>query len=192
VRLPPHYQRILDGSRALDFSMNSDVPTGSLLRSLVASKPAGRVLELGTGCGLGTCWILDGLSPDGSVVSVDTDPQAQAVARRELSGDPRVQFVLADGGEYLTAIGTDFDLIYADAWPGKYSHLERALSLVAPGSMYLIDDMLPQPNWPADHPPTVAELIDRLQRLEDFTVSFLSWSTGIVLCVRTGSSRRTS
>jgi predicted O-methyltransferase YrrM len=184
VRLPLQYERILTASSDLGFVMNSDVLTGSLLRSLVASRPGGRVLELGTGCGLGTCWILDGLSPDACVVSIDTDAAAQAVARRELGDDRRVEFVLGDGGEYLNATNATFDVIYADAWPGKYSHLDRALSLVAPGGIYLIDDMLPQPNWPADHPSKVAALLERLERLEGFAVTFMSWSTGLVLCVR--------
>jgi predicted O-methyltransferase YrrM len=37
-------------------------------------------------------------------------------------------------------------LIFADAWPGKYSDLEKALKLVKPGGFYIIDDMLTQPN----------------------------------------------
>ena len=39
-----------------------------------------------------------------------------------------------------------FDLIYADAWPGKFTHLDRALSLLTRGGIYFIDDLLPQPS----------------------------------------------
>jgi len=39
---------------ALGFTLSSDLLTGSLLRTLVASKPAGEILELGTGVGMGT------------------------------------------------------------------------------------------------------------------------------------------
>ena len=81
--------------------MNSDVLTGTLLRSLAASKPGGRILELGTGCGLSACWLLDGMTADGSLVSVDTDASFQAIARGdELGTDLRLTLVLRDGGEY--------------------------------------------------------------------------------------------
>ena len=58
-----------------------------------------------------------------------------------------------------------FDLIYADAWPGKFTHLDLALSLLTPGGIYFIDDLLPQTSWPEGHaakvPPLIAYLSDR-------------------------------
>jgi predicted O-methyltransferase YrrM len=168
--------------------MNSDVLTGSLLRTLVASKPAGSFLELGTGCGLGTSWLLDGMDFDSSLISVDNDPQAQGIAREELGADPRLQLVPEDGSLFLARTHQVFDLIYADAWPGKYSDLERALALVRVGGIYLVDDMLPQPNWPDGHGTTAAALIARLTALESFHVTSLDCSTGLIICVRTTSS----
>jgi predicted O-methyltransferase YrrM len=67
--------------------------------------------------------------------------------------------VLGDGGEFLENCEGRFDLIYADAWPGKYTHLRDALDLLNPGGLYVVDDMLPQPNWPTDHSPKVASLL---------------------------------
>ena len=46
---------------ALGFPMASDAKTGSLLRTLAASKPAGTFLELGTGTGMATAWMLEGM-----------------------------------------------------------------------------------------------------------------------------------
>jgi predicted O-methyltransferase YrrM len=77
VRLPSQYERILAQSHQIGFNMNSDVLTGSLLRTLAASKPAGSFLELGTGCGLGTCWLLDGMDDRSSLISVDTGSHHQ-------------------------------------------------------------------------------------------------------------------
>ena len=57
-----------------------------------------------------------------------------------------------DGAEFLQqSASRQFDLIYADAWPGKFSHLSDALSLLRGGGVYVIDDLLPQPNWPDGH-----------------------------------------
>jgi predicted O-methyltransferase YrrM len=81
IARPAAHARIVERSQAIGFSMHSDILTGSLLRTLVASKPAGRVLELGTGCGLGASWLLDGMDAASTLTSVDTDPAAQAIAR---------------------------------------------------------------------------------------------------------------
>ncbi|HEY2720855.1 MAG TPA: hypothetical protein VGI82_03980 [Chitinophagaceae bacterium] len=46
-------------TKSLGSTMASDVLTCSLLRTLAASKPSGKFLELGTGTGLATSWILE-------------------------------------------------------------------------------------------------------------------------------------
>ena len=52
------------------------------------------------------------------------------------------------------------------------------------GGIYIIDDMLPQPNWPPDHAPNVTALLERLDRQPGFDVVKLAWSTGVVLCAK--------
>lgn len=184
IPLPPRYEQILARSREIGFSMNSDVLTGALLRTLAASKPGAAVLELGTGCGLGTSWILDGMDPASSLISVDTDAKVQSIAADVLGDDGRLSLVLQDGGAFLESSPRRFDLIYADAWPGKYSHLDEALRLLNRGGIYVGDDMLPQPNWPEGHDAKAASLIGRFEQLTGFAVTKLSWSTGLVLAVR--------
>ena len=62
---PPAVLRQLEReSEAIGFRLASEARTGTLLRTLAASKPAGALLELGTGTGVGTAWLLDGMSPD--------------------------------------------------------------------------------------------------------------------------------
>jgi predicted O-methyltransferase YrrM len=119
------------------------------------------------------------------LVSVDNDDRVQRVARAELGADPRVTFHLEDGGAFLGHCRDSFDLIFADAWTGKFSHLSEALDRVAAGGIYVIDDLLPQPNWPPDHESNVAALVERLCELEEFEWSWLEWSTGVGLVVRT-------
>jgi predicted O-methyltransferase YrrM len=76
-----------------------------------------------------------------------------------------------------------FDLIFADAWPGKFSHLDEALSLLASGAFYVIDDLLPQPNWPEGHAPKVPKLIKTLEERKELHITKLDWSTGILIAV---------
>jgi predicted O-methyltransferase YrrM len=152
VHVPASLTRITAEGEALGFRMASEPRTGVLLQVLAASKPGGRLLELGTGTGVGTAWLLGGMDGAARLDTIDNDEAVQAVARRNLGADRRVRFHLADGEAWLASYaGEPFDLIFADAWPGKFSGLARALDLLAAGGLYVIDDLLPQPNWPADH-----------------------------------------
>jgi predicted O-methyltransferase YrrM len=165
--------------------MISEPKVGSLRAVLAASKPGGRLLELGTGTGHGTAWILSGMDAAATLDTVDTDEAVVAVARRHLAHDRRVTFHVTDGAAFLTRGSLrPFDVIYADAWPGKFSHLDEALSLLRPGGVYVIDDLLPQPNWPDGHAVKVPVLIDAIERRGEFSTVRLAWASGLMLVVR--------
>ena len=184
---PSALEPILSDTRDLAFTMASESRTGAFVRALAASKPGGRFLELGTGTGVGTCWLLDGMDAASRLESVDSDERVLAIARRHLGSDPRVTFHHQDGAEFLgRAAANQFDFIYADAWPGKFSDLDLALALLRVGGIYFVDDLLPQPNWPEGHAPKVPALIQDLERRREFTVVKLAWATGLMLVVRTG------
>lgn len=101
--------------------------TGSLLRTLAASKPSGKFLEIGTGTGIGTAWLLAGMDQESSLISVENDKKFIDVAQRFLSADPRVTFRSEDAGNLIEALPPrSFDLIFADTWAGKYTHLNEA------------------------------------------------------------------
>ncbi|MFD5143663.1 O-methyltransferase [Streptomyces sp. NPDC058401] len=170
------------------FTLSCEDRTGSLLAALAATRPGGRILELGTGAGEGAAWLLSGMDPASRLTTVELDDGLQAIAREELGADPRVTFVAGDGGAWLEEFdGAPFDLVFADTWPGKFTHLDRALELVAPGGTYLIDDLLPQPGWPQDHATSVARLLTDLDARKDFRCTRLSWSSGLLLAVRTAA-----
>ena len=182
---PAVLEAILQDSRAIGFGMASEAKTGSLLRALAASKPAGRILELGTGTGVGTAWLLAGMDADSRLDSVDNDPAAQAIAKRHLGHDPRVTFHLADGAEFLSrSPSLAFDLVYADTWAGKFSDLDVALGLVRVGGFYVVDDLLPQPNWPEGHALKIPPLIDELESRSEFAAVKLAWASGLLVLVR--------
>jgi predicted O-methyltransferase YrrM len=189
VRVPTALDVIGRDTAAVGFALASEPKTGALLRVLAAMKPGGRFLELGTGTGVGTAWLLAGMDPSSSLLTVDSDHKVIDVARRHLGGDPRVTFRIGDGGEILEQLAVSseqpFDLIYADAWPGKYTHLDRTLSLLAVGGIYFIDDLLPQANWPEGHAARVPPLIADLESRRDFVSVKLAWASGLMMLVRT-------
>ena len=192
IQLPERIPEIEIATREAGFNRASDPRTGCLLRFLSATKPSGRILELGTGTGLGTCWILDGMDADSRLDTVDNDPDVIEIARRHLTQDPRVSFHLKDGADFLRqAHDKRYDLIFADAWPGKFWDLEEALDLLRDGGIYVIDDMLPQPNWDQDHPAKADRLIRVFEDRKDLHMTKLNWSTGIILATKCGRGRGT-
>jgi predicted O-methyltransferase YrrM len=177
---------LLREAERLKFRLSCEPLTGSLLRTLAASKPGGLLLELGTGVGVGTAWMLAGMSPDARLITVDNEG-IQEVARRHLGGDSRVTFQTEDAGPLLQRLTPgSFDLIFADAWPGKFICLDEALRLLKRGGLYVIDDLLPQPTWPEDHAPKVERLLAELQGRDDLVMTRLDWSSGIVVATRRG------
>lgn len=187
VRLPPAATAIYSESRARNFAMVSEPLTGALLRTLAAAKPGGKFLELGTGTGAGTAWMLDGMDASSSLVTVETDSELLSVAKTHLGADFRVTFIHSDAAEFLQrAQGKQFDLIFADTWGGKYDRLDFALRLLPHGGVYVIDDMSPQPNWPPGHDEKVAALLARLEEDADLHITKLSWASGIVIAVKVG------
>jgi predicted O-methyltransferase YrrM len=77
-----------------------------------------------------------------------------------------------------------FDLILADTWPGKFSHLDETLRLLRPGGLYAIDDLLPQPNWPEGHAGKVERLLAEMHRRSELVLTRLDWATSIVVATR--------
>lgn len=185
IKLPETYESILSQSRAIGFGMPSDLETGSLLRTLAASKPGGLFLDIGTGTGLSLSWMADGADHDAKILSIDNNEQYQQIAQSVFAGQNRIQIICADGVEWLNNYnGPPFDLIFADAWPGKFESLDKALSLINAGGFYLVDDLAPQPNWPQGHQPNVDRLIHILQSRTDFVMTPLNWSTCLCLLTK--------
>ena len=98
ARIPDEYQKIKEAGVELQFNMASDLYTGSLLKTLAASKPSGRFLELGTGTGLATSWILAGLNKKSSFITIENNAFLIDVAKKYIN-DNRVEFILADAYE---------------------------------------------------------------------------------------------
>jgi predicted O-methyltransferase YrrM len=187
LRTPSQLPILIEKTTALQFPMASEPLTGAFLRCLAASKPGGRFLELGTGTGIATAWLLEGMDSNSSIISIDNDALAQGVARECLGDDRRLTLEVADGIEFLKAQPEkSFDMVFADAMPGKYEGLEDALAVVKEGGFYVIDDMLPQANWPEGHAAKVPVLLEKLGGNREFEVVPLAWASGVVLTVRRG------
>lgn len=183
--IPKIHTEIARKSKEIGFTMPSDMYIGTLLKTLISSKPGAHILELGTGIGLSLSWMIDGMDENSSLITVDNDPELIAIATEYFGDDQRVEITCDDGSEWIKNYkGSKFDLIFADAWPGKYSEIDEVLELLKVGGLYVIDDMAVQPNWPDGHDKNVERLVAYLEHRADINLTKMNWSTGLILAVK--------
>jgi predicted O-methyltransferase YrrM len=108
-----------------------------LLATLVASKPGGRIAEIGTSYGEGAKAILAALPPGTSFVTVELDPERAAQARDALAGS-EAQVLEGDWRDHLPRLGP-FDVLFADGGTGY----DEAADLLGPGGLLVKDDLTP-------------------------------------------------
>jgi len=168
-----------------DFTMSCDNETAALLRTLAASKRNSRFLELGTGAGYSTSWILEGMDQKSKLITVELDEALHYIAKKYLSDDPRVEFVTDDGKDFIKSMsGQRFDFIFADTWPGKLNTLDETLQLLNKGGFYIVDDLLPQEDWPIEHGEKIKDFIAYLDTRTELSITRLNWSTGIIIATK--------
>lgn len=181
-------ERLRHRAAAAGFTRSSAAEDGRLLAALAAAKPGGAILELGTGAGVGTASLLSGMNSAARLVTVELSQTLSDMAREEIA-DPRVEWVIADGGDWLTDAVTRedrYDLVFADTWPGKFTHVDEALSLVAPGGFYVVDDLLPLPEWTKAHGADVDALTGRLASMPGWHGFRMDLGSGVMVCTRAG------
>ena len=186
---PAVLKNIEEATKSIGFTMGSDQQTGSLLRTLAASKPSGSFLELGTGTGLSAAWLLDGMDAQSRLTTVDKNENHTAIARRFLGHDSRITFVAMDGIAFIDSMraqGKTFEFIFADMSPGKFEYLDETLKLLAPGGLYVIDDLLMLSSWGETHVSKVYRLISTLEQKENLRITKLNWSVGVIIAAKVG------
>ena len=114
------------------FQLACEAEVGRLLAALAAAVPdGGRVLEIGTGVGVGLAWLVQGLGArrDVEVVTVEVEDEVQGTAL-SAPWPPWVRFKSGDGAEVVGRRG-QFDLIFPDAprWKDLQAAPDRGRAL---------------------------------------------------------------
>ena len=108
-----------------------------LVATLVASKPGGRIAEIGTSYGDGARAIVDALPTGSTFVTVELDAERVARARIALAGTA-AEVLEGDWLEVLPS-RAPFDLVFADGGTAY----DRVADLLAPGGIVVKDDLTP-------------------------------------------------
>ena len=109
--------------RAVDIGAGAVTPAVGALLSLLTKLSGGKaVVEVGTGAGVSSLWLLSGMSEDGVLTTIDIEPEHQLIAKQAFSdagiGPSRTRLISGRAQEVLTRLADEsYDLVFIDADP---------------------------------------------------------------------------
>jgi demethylmenaquinone methyltransferase/2-methoxy-6-polyprenyl-1,4-benzoquinol methylase len=158
---------------------------GRLLMVLSNGVPfGGRILEIGTGAGVGTAWLAAGLGgrTDAQLVSVEVDSEL-VVAVQHAQWPPFTKLLQGDASRLLKDL-QPFNLVFADAAPIKYGNLEVILDALVPGGLLVIDDLGTTATSTDSQKEDKRILRETLRRHPLLQTADLNWASGVVVASR--------
>lgn len=173
----------------LGFAMSVEPVVGALLATFAAAVPTGgRIVELGTGAGVGLAWLVHGVGArhDVGVVTVDVDDVLQQQVRAD-GWPPFVRFVHGDGAVAVRELGPSH-LVFADAPGGKLERLDATIGALAPRGVLVVDDMDPALHVDDGLGGAIAGVRECLVTHPDLVVADLAFGSGVVVATRRDGS----
>jgi predicted O-methyltransferase YrrM len=182
IEVPPlsaKAQAIADKGK---WGLSSDRQTGALLRTLAASKPGGRILEIGAGVGVGAGWLLAGMDSTARLTTLELFPGLAKACASVLAADDRAEVVQTDAVDWLTDYtGPPFDLVFVDTTVAKFERRDLVFAHLADGALFVADDLLPQEKWTEAHYPRVERFREEILAEPDLVPTLMDWASGIVI-----------
>lgn len=104
------------------------------------------VLEIGTFTGYSALCFAEGLQPDGKVITIDVNPELEAMVRKyiSLSGmEDKIDFKIGDATQIIAELSGPFDLVFIDADKENYSlYFDLVIDKLAPNGWIIADNVL--------------------------------------------------
>jgi predicted O-methyltransferase YrrM len=169
---------------------------GAALAVLAAAIGARAVVEIGTGAGVGSVWLLRGMRPDGVLTTIDVEPEHHRAARETFAeagvASNRVRLISGRALDVLPRL-TDgaYDLVFCDADKQEYAgYLEQALRLLRPGGVVAFDnalwhDRVADPTQRDEDTTSLRELGKAVREDERLTSALLAVGDGLLVAVKT-------
>lgn len=184
LKLPNVLQGITSTTEDLELTMGSELRFGSLLRTLAASMLGRRVLQLGTGSGILTAWLLDGMAADGELIGIEPDRQLAAVASRFLSRDGRLRLLPGDWHDQLAGLEPGFTMAVASSPAALSGQLRETVRLLTPGGLLVAGGLAEREDWSGTDRQEAQNLLDRLELQGELQLSVIDWASGVVIGTR--------
>jgi predicted O-methyltransferase YrrM len=119
---------------------------------LAAGYPNGKIAEFGTGSGVGTAWLVHGLSANSRLISVEIEEKLASRTRDLFSDYPNVEIRQGDCFKIMKD-EFPFDLLFLDTGIRQALNPEsrdRFTEMVRIGGKIVFDDLIPIDLWPPD------------------------------------------
>jgi predicted O-methyltransferase YrrM len=185
IPMPSLVREAIARARREGFSLSCDPAVGRLLAVLAAHLPAGaRVLELGTGTGVGTAWIsLRAAAADRRHGHHGGKGPGTAALAAQGDWPGFVELRCAGALDVLGEPGR-FNLIFADAQGGRWEGLDRTIAALASHGILIVDDMTATPQWDAEQHAKQQQVRQVLLTSPLLTSVELRHGSGVILSTR--------
>jgi predicted O-methyltransferase YrrM len=169
------------------------VSVGSTLRLLARAVAATHVVELGTGAGVATLWLLEGMAPEGTLTTIDSEAEHHRLAKEAVAASghaaARTRFITGRAREVLPRLADGaYDLVWcAEGVPEYADYLTAAVRLVRPGGLVVFNQAVGRAADPAARDgQSVALRQLREQLIEDARLlpAVLPGAEGVVAALR--------
>jgi predicted O-methyltransferase YrrM len=162
--------------------LNLEPDTARLLSILVRSSRATRVLEIGTSNGYSTIWLASAVAEAGGrVISIDRNPEKQAMARENLRRAGLIDSVdlrLGEASAVVRELDGPFDLVFFDGdRTSAPEQLRLLLPKLASAVLVVADNVL-------SHPREIARYLAAVGKLEGFDHVVVPIGKGLSLAHR--------
>jgi predicted O-methyltransferase YrrM len=121
---------------------------GAALCFLATAINARAVVEIGTGCGVSGLWLLRGMRQDGTLTSVDVEPEHQRLARQSFAqagfSGGRIRLITGRALDVLPRLSDGgYDLVFCDGAMQEYAdYLAESVRLLRVGGIVVFDNAL--------------------------------------------------
>lgn len=169
---------------------------GAVLRLVAAALGARAVVEVGTGAGVGSLWLLRGMPSDGVLTTIDAEVGHQRAAKELLAAagvrPARVRAIAGRPADVLPRLAdATYDLVVVGGDVHAYpATVEEAVRLLRPGGVLAVDgalghDRVADPARRDAATTAVRDVVRRVRDDERLLPALLPTGDGLLLAVRT-------
>lgn len=140
---------VIARERATELGVAPVAPSvGALLSMYAQLVDARAVVEVGTGAGISGLWLLDGMREDGTLTTIDFEPEHQRAAKKAFRAaaipPARTRMINGQALDVLPRLADGvYDLVFVDAAPIECAqYLAEAVRLLRPGGALLLHNAL--------------------------------------------------
>lgn len=121
---------------------------GALLSVMAQVLGARAVVEVGTGAGISGLWLLDGMREDGTLTTIDSEPEHQRAAKEAFRAadilPARTRLINGRALDVLPRLADGaYDMVFVDAAPLEHpEYIAQGVRLLRPGGVIILHNAL--------------------------------------------------